>query len=900
MMQTMTPDTSISSVHDGTLRRTVVVDGPLAFRMRRIEAARQNEVGLQILTLPQLAARLAGGFSGPARGPDLSSAVREALDEGGFARIEPIRPRPGMVRAAVRTLNKIWAANFDVGQPRFGQELGDLALIEQRVRSHLRPGLFAPRDLCKAALARLQFAKVVLGPISFDGVFHVAPVWRPLLEALAGVVEMTWKGREAKPDWLAADVTTLEQISSATPVVSSCADPRAEAVEALRWVRELIVSGAARPHEIAICAARPETWDDYFLSLSRDAEIPLHFSHGTPALASREGQACAALADVLLNGISQERVRRLILHVRSQAKALKALPPYWQEGLKQDAALFELDQWQRALDLAAPRRHIGGDPRPVLMPLLDMLAGRMPNAEKAADELLGEHARAIWLEALRRAPRSALAFALADVRIPDENEPALSPVWGPIDHLVGAPRRFVWFVGLATKFWPRRNTEDPLLPTRVVPLSEIEGPSIRERDEAQLAFLLRAATGGAVFSFPRRDSRGHVLTASPSLPSGAPARVLARTRIPLNAFSESDRLLARPRETVALPAPASARCAWRDWQNPAVTDHDGRISANHQAIDQALGRVQSATSLRLLFQDPLGFVWRYALGWQAPAVDDRPLERDNRGFGVLVHAVLKRTVDFLERSPGLGRANEAELEAALDRAVAELRAEWPLEHPVPPLMLWGHTLAEARKLARRGLSFDAQLDEMVAGSFAEVAFGRPQWEETKRGDAPWPEDSAVIIPGTPFQVRGEIDRLDFLGERRVRVTDYKTGKEPRKVEKLVLDGGKELQRVIYALAVKTLLHDACETVTARLVYLGEEPPREHALLDVDTAIAGLGTNVVAAADMLRRGLALPNPEAEDDWSDFRLALPSTGLGYFRIKAGAIARELGRPPYRTVP
>ena len=40
-------------------RRTVIVEGPLAFRMRRIAAARQGEAGVQIMTLPQLAARLA-------------------------------------------------------------------------------------------------------------------------------------------------------------------------------------------------------------------------------------------------------------------------------------------------------------------------------------------------------------------------------------------------------------------------------------------------------------------------------------------------------------------------------------------------------------------------------------------------------------------------------------------------------------------------------------------------------------------------------------------------------------------------------------------------------------------------------------------------------------------------
>ena len=43
----------------------VVVEGPLALRMRRLVAARARDVGLEIRTIPQLASRLAGGFCKP-------------------------------------------------------------------------------------------------------------------------------------------------------------------------------------------------------------------------------------------------------------------------------------------------------------------------------------------------------------------------------------------------------------------------------------------------------------------------------------------------------------------------------------------------------------------------------------------------------------------------------------------------------------------------------------------------------------------------------------------------------------------------------------------------------------------------------------------------------------------
>jgi hypothetical protein len=44
-------------------RRVIVVDGPLAFRMRRVEAARASVLGLEVLSLPLLATRLAGGLT---------------------------------------------------------------------------------------------------------------------------------------------------------------------------------------------------------------------------------------------------------------------------------------------------------------------------------------------------------------------------------------------------------------------------------------------------------------------------------------------------------------------------------------------------------------------------------------------------------------------------------------------------------------------------------------------------------------------------------------------------------------------------------------------------------------------------------------------------------------------
>ena len=95
-------------------RRVIVVEGPLAFGIRRFQAARANDVGLEILTLPLLAARLAGGFRRLADRETLSSAVATALRDGGFQQLDGVRNLPGMVRAALRTLDRAWSADLDL------------------------------------------------------------------------------------------------------------------------------------------------------------------------------------------------------------------------------------------------------------------------------------------------------------------------------------------------------------------------------------------------------------------------------------------------------------------------------------------------------------------------------------------------------------------------------------------------------------------------------------------------------------------------------------------------------------------------------------------------------------------------------------------------------------------
>ena len=72
------------------MRRTIVVHTRIAGHMARVDAARIGAHGSQILTMGQMAARLAGGFLAPIDADSLRDAVREALPETNLGQLENI------------------------------------------------------------------------------------------------------------------------------------------------------------------------------------------------------------------------------------------------------------------------------------------------------------------------------------------------------------------------------------------------------------------------------------------------------------------------------------------------------------------------------------------------------------------------------------------------------------------------------------------------------------------------------------------------------------------------------------------------------------------------------------------------------------------------------------------
>lgn len=282
----------------------------------------------------------------------------------------------------------------------------------------------------------------------------------------------------------------------------------------------------------------------------------------------------------------------------------------------------------------------------------------------------------------------------------------------------------------------------------------------------------------------------------------------------------------------------------------------------------------------------MGFVWRYAFGWKAPQSSAEPLVLDALGVGDLIHMVLDRALRDLEGAGGLMTADAAAIEAAVDRAAEIVAADWESERPVPPTVIWGRTLEDARLLAGRALTYgdDRLLD---ARSYGEVPFGGS--EPKSEAETPWDASVPVTIPDTGFNVAGYIDRLDISGDgKRALVRDYKTGRPPR--GDIRLNGGRELQRCLYAFAVKALLGEDV-AISASLLYPRE--PVDLQLDDPEAVLAEITGYLRAARASLGGGAALPGPDTGDDYDDLAFALPANaGATYCKRKQPAATERLG--------
>ena len=895
------PVTNPDMKRHAKLRRTVVVEGRYARRWHQTQAAVKGEQGVLVISMEELAGRLAGGFLRSIRTDSLKISVREATAAGSLGAMDRIRNLPGFQRAAAASLSKAWRAGLTLDD-KGTQGAGSLKVLEREVRSRLPKNQLPAGELANAALVNAHYAPILFGRIEIHGRTELSPVWRKVLIRVSRETDVVWvAGARTTPDWLFGSDIAVTSSPPSEPCIRavSCATPRHEIQEALRWARKHLTEGIPA-HEIAIAAASPATWDDHMTALAAAADLPVHFIHGRSVLGTPEGQLAASLAEILLRGLSRSRMVRLVRLLRLCVEAFQPLPKDWREVLPEDAPLLSADRWENVLNALAPGDFSDGrDHRPLLRRIITTLRLGLDRADEIGDALFEEsRALEIWQKALEDGPPAALDVTLAGLSVADDEEPGGAIAWGPASAIAAAPRPFSWLVGLTSRSWPRRASEDPLLPNHVVPQKHLDPLPIHESDRRDFRTICSMTDRQVVCSRARRDSEGRLNGVSPLYPQDIEEEFLAQSRVPEHAASEGDRLMSRPDEFASLPLARSATRAWIDWRSEHLTAHDGLISPGHPILIRALYRTQSASSLVRLLRDPLGYLWTYGFRWKAASETEEPMTLDALAFGELLHEFLQDAVTRMEdaESGGIAGASGDRIIQAVEKATFSVAERWSATRPVPPPVIWQRKCEEARELAVTALTRD---ETPLPGqrTWSEIPFGSggraKSSGEDGRTNLPWDPSTPVYIDGTQIRIGGFIDRLDLSEDGRLaRVTDYKSGRAPDKP--IQMNGGAELQRCLYGFAVRSLIRTRPE-VEARLVYprAGDEA---MVLDDTQEKLKDLAAFLQAAAAHFVKGKTLSGPAAEERWYDLSFALPAGAKeSYLNTKRSPADRALAPLP-----
>jgi hypothetical protein len=339
----------------------------------------------------------------------------------------------------------------------------------------------------------------------------------------------------------------------------------------MRWARSLLASGVS-PSEIAIATASPADYDDHFLALRADANIDLHFVHGVRTVTTREGQAAAALADIVVRGLSQSRLRRLAALCRDSGP-FETLPEGWLRVLPTDAPL-DAGAWNRLL--AGWRRKTG----PMAPTMFRRCArrsrcwqrtGRRQRDRRSLPQ--GPRA-AIWRKALLAGPAASIDATLETLKQDDGLEACVCVAWMPASALAASPRRFVRLLGLNSSRWPRGIAEDRLIPDHIIPTPVLDPLPVNLADRRDFETILATTADTVVLSRARRDSDGRLWDAAPARRTWR--RNLSAPQRDAGARLQRDRPPHGPAPGVRRRSTSGgAQGCWRDWRQAEITPMTG-------------------------------------------------------------------------------------------------------------------------------------------------------------------------------------------------------------------------------------------------------------------------------------------------------------------------------------
>jgi ATP-dependent helicase/nuclease subunit B len=429
----------------------------------------------------------------------------------------------------------------------------------------------------------------------------------------------------------------------------------------------------------------------------------------------------------------------------------------------------------------------------------------------------------------------------------------------PTSHARGLDFEVVMVPGLAERVFPKKLTEDPLLPDAV--RRRLDGvlplQAARVEDER---LALRVAAGCArrgMFSYPRIDlDQGR-----PRVPSFYALEILQAAEGRLPGFDELAKRAAGDRVSrLGWPTPEHPQEAIDEIEfDLAVLDQlvdqdpDTTIGAAHYLLDDKanphLGRALRARGRRWLLKwtpndglaEPdaaqIAALSRHQLGARSysptalqnyaacpyrfflqailrlePREEIQPIEAiDPLTRGALFHQVQFETLSAL-RAAGLLPVIAGNIEPACDLLEEKLAsvAARMYEQLAPAIeRVWLDGIESIRADLREWIRRMAAAPQGYSPARFELAFGLSDRDQA--------DPASIVEPvalAAGIKVRGSIDLVERMADGKLRVTDHKTGRV-RADKELVIGGGKTLQPVLYGLAAEQILN---ETVAAGRLY----------------------------------------------------------------------------------
>jgi ATP-dependent helicase/nuclease subunit B len=523
---------------------------------------------------------------------------------------------------------------------------------------------------------------------------------------------------------------------------------------------------------------------------------------------------------------------------------------------------------------------------------------------------------------------------LRELSVPPKSRPNGAVFVAPVEMARGLSFQVVFVPGLAEKLFPQRILQDPLLPDDARQALETPGLSTQpvrvEHERLALRLAASAAEAHLALSWPRIETEN----ARARVPSFYALEALRAAEGRLPGLDE----LARRAESAVTahlgwPAPDSPEQAIDDTEYDLATlaklkDADPATSIGAAAYllgaNPHLARALRARARRwknfwsmsdgLIDPDAetLSALARHHLGARgySPTVLEsfatcpyrfllqgihqlRPREEiqaldvlDPLTRGALIHAIQFRFLGALRAEKQLPLAVERGEIAFqhLDSAIARVATEYR-ERLAPAIeRVWEDAVEAIRLDLREWLRrLMATGTEWTPRHF-ELAFGLPKRFRGEADPASRPEPVQVL---GRVLLRGSMDLIEQRSDGTLRVTDNKTGKA-RVSENAIVDGGKALQPVLYALATEALFRTP--VASGRLYYCtqdGEFTERSIALND------GSRESAQKVLDIIGRAIAegsLPAVPAKDacDSCDYRIVCgPHEGIRVSRKRGGPL-------------